>query len=299
MKRRPTIVGLGEILCDVFPDGPRFGGAPANFACAAAELAGDRADVFMASAVGNDDLGRRAVAALTEHGVDTQYVAIPSHATGQVHVELDEQRHASYEFASDTAWDHLTWTADWFRLAQPADAVCFGTLAQRSAVSRQTIQGFIEATPGTCLRVLDLNLRAPHWTAEVVLESLNLANVLKLNDSELAILAEIVSLEGTDRELLEHLMETFSLSLVVLTRGANGAALLNHAGEFSDLPSSPCEIVDTVGAGDAFTAAVIVGLLDRLALAEIHRWAGRVAAFVCSQPGATPTFPPSIREPCQ
>lgn len=294
MKPRPIIVGLGEILWDMFPDGPRFGGAPANFACAAAELARDRADVFMASAVGNDELGSRAVATLAEHAVHTENVALQPHATGQVHVKLDEQRHASYEFASDTAWDHLVWTADWLRLAQRTDAICFGTLAQRIDTSRAAIQKFVETTPVTCLRVLDLNLRAPHWIHEVVLESLNLANVLKLNDDELAILAEIVSLQGTERELLEQLMETYSLNLVVVTRGAKGAALLNNAGEYSDLPSPPCVVVDTVGAGDAFTAAVVVGLLDRLPLAKINRWAGRVAAFVCSQAGATPRFPGSI-----
>jgi fructokinase len=297
MSQRPTIVGLGEILWDIFPDGPRFGGAPANFACAAAELAQDRIDVFMASSVGSDDLGPRAMAALTQHGVDTRCVVMQDRPTGQVRVELDDQNHASYVFAPDTAWDNLGWSTDWQWLADRADAVCFGTLAQRSATSRQAIQRFVGTCPRECLRVLDINLRSPHWEAEVILESLKLANVLKLNDDELTILAEMLGLRGGERQRLNQLMERFALSAVVLTRGARGAVLLNAAGACSDLPGQPAVVIDTVGAGDSFTAATVIGLLDGLPLDKINRWAGRVAAFVCSQPGATPHFPASLCTP--
>ena len=218
--RRFTVVGIGEILWDLFPTGPRFGGAPANFICSVAELAGDRTDASMASGVGRDDLGKRALESLHAHGVDTHCVAVIDRPTGQVHVTLDAAGHASYEFAADTAWDHLAWSDGLQQLAARADAVCFGTLAQRSDRSRRTILRFVRETPAECLRILDVNLRPPFWSEAVVLESVRLANVLKLNDAELPILADMLRLCGTDDALLDQLVKRFSLKLVALTRGA-------------------------------------------------------------------------------
>jgi fructokinase len=292
-----SVIGLGEILWDIFPDGPHLGGAPANFACSVAELARDRIDVYTAGGVGADDLGRRAIEALHLHGVDTSCVAWVDRPTGQVLVKLDAAGRASYEFAADAAWDNVAWSDGLQQLAPGADAVCFSTLGQRSEISRQTIQRFVRATPAECLRVLDINLRPPFWNEEIVLQSLQLANVLKLNHAELRVLADMLRWSGADHELLQQLVERFSLQLVALTRGAAGAALLSGSGERSDLPGQPTVVVDTVGAGDSFTAAVVIGLLSGLPLATINAWGNRVAAFVSSQPGATPHLPDYLHQP--
>ena len=297
MMPRPTVVGIGEILWDVFPDGPRFGGAPANFACSVAELARDRIDVYTAGGIGADDLGRRAIEALHLHGVDTSCVAMVDRPTGQVLVELDAAGGASYAFAADAAWDNVAWSDELQQLAARADAVCFSTLGQRSEISRQTVQRFLRATPAKCLRVLDINLRPPFWNEAIVLQSLQLANVLKLNDAELSVLADVLGWRGADHELLQQLVDRFSLQMVALTRGSAGALLLSESGERSDLPGQPTVVVDTVGAGDSFAAALVVGLLSGLPLATINAWGNRVAAFVSSQPGATPHFPDHLQRP--
>jgi len=297
MMPRATVIGIGEILWDVFPDGPRFGGAPANFACSIAELARDRIDVYMAGGVGADDLGRRAIEALQLHGVDTSCVAVVDRPTGQVLVELDAVSQASYEFAADAAWDNVAWSDGLQQLAARADAVSFSTLGQRSEISRQTIQRFVRATPAKCLRVLDINLRPPFWNEEIVMQSLRLANVLKLNDAELSVLAEMLGWSGADHELLQQLVDRFSLQLAAVTRGAAGALLLRESGEQSDLPGQPTVVVDTVGAGDSFTAALVIGLLSGLPLATINAWGNRIAAFVSSEPGATPYIPDYLHQP--
>src|SRR5215213_10796887 len=161
MPNRPTVVALGEILWDVFPDGPKFGGAPANFACTTAELAGDRMDVYIAGAVGNDDLGQMAIKLLKSHGVNTTCVSQVAHPTGQVNVTLDNAGKPTFEIAENTAWDNLAWSDELAHLAAQADAVCFGTLAQRNSISRATIRRFVQSTRPDCLRILDINLRAP------------------------------------------------------------------------------------------------------------------------------------------
>jgi fructokinase len=297
MMPRATVIGIGEILWDVFPDGPRFGGAPANFACSVAELASGQIDVYMAGGVGADDLGRRAIEALQLHGVDKSCVAVVDRPTGQVLVELDAVGQASYEFAADAAWDNVAWSDGLQQLAARADAVSFSTLGQRSEISRQTIQRFVRATPTKCLRVLDINLRPPFWNEEIVMQSLRLANVLKLNDAELSVLAEMLGWSGADHELLQQLVDRFSLQLAALTRGAAGALLLRESGEQSDLPGQPTVVVDTVGTGDSFTAALVIGLLSGLPLATINAWGNRIAAFVSSQPGATPYIPDYLHQP--
>jgi fructokinase len=294
MKPRPVIVGLGEVLWDVFLDGPRFGGAPANFVCSAAGLGRDQFEVVMASAVGHDELGQLALAELTNHQVNIGTVSRVNHPTGQVDVTLDEHGHASYEFASDTAWDHLDWNRGLEELANRTSVVCFGTLAQRSDHSRRTIRQFIARTPPSCFRLLDINLRWPLWSQEVILQSLTLANALKLNDSELPEIASLLQLPGSDDAVLAQIMERYSLKVIALTRGANGSLLLRESGEQSDLAGQPVTVVDTVGAGDAFTAALALGVLCSLPLDDINRWASDVAAFVCTQAGATPRLPDSL-----
>lgn len=289
-----TIVGAGEILWDLFPSGPQFGGAPANFACHAAAL-GVEAHVF--GAVGDDDLGRGAIAALRSHGVGTDYVAVdPNRPTGTVAVAADESGTARYEFAVDAAWDRMTWRDELDALAARTDAVCFGTLGQRDGRSRETIRRFVHAAPAECLRVFDVNLRPPFFDAAVVLESLELADVLKLNDDELPILATFLGISGDETELLSRIADRFQLRLVALTRGPHGAALF-HEGRLHDRPGRRVEVADTVGAGDAFAAALTAGLLRRDDLDLVLERAVDVATFVCTRPGATPKLPDELRAP--
>ncbi|MFN9372291.1 MAG: carbohydrate kinase family protein [Planctomycetaceae bacterium] len=291
----PTLVGLGEILWDLFPDGPRFGGAPANFACTAAELGARVATVEMVSAVGTDPLGDQALAALRQHGVQVSAVPQLDFPTGTVLVELDPRGQATYSFASNTAWDNLAWTPTLAELASRTSLVCFGTLGQRAAPSLATIRRFVEATPATASRLLDINLRPPHWNAAVVHESLPLANVVKLNDQELAELSPLLDLTGPEPLRLEQLLRRYDLRLVALTRGERGSVLLSATGERSELPGEPVTVADTVGAGDAFSAALALGLVLGHPLADIHRRASCVAAYVCTQSGATPGIPTELR----
>jgi fructokinase len=294
---RSNVVCLGEVLWDVFPDGAHFGGAPANFACCAAELGGSAICASVVSGVGRDDLGMRAIDLLRARGVDTSLVSQVDKPTGKVLVKLDSEGHASYKIAEDTAWDAIAWSDELRESAVRCDAVCFGTLAQRSEVSRQTIQAFLQATRSDCLRILDVNLRNPFWKDEVVLQSLELANVVKLNDAELAILAEMLDWKDECDELIEKLLQEFSLQLIAVTRGANGSVVASADGERSDLVGRPTTLVDTVGAGDAFAAALTIGILRGLPLGVINAWASRVAEFVCTQAGAAPQLPPQLRQP--
>ncbi len=297
MKSLPVIVGLGEVLWDMFPDGPRFGGAPTNFVCSAAGLGRGQFEVMLASAIGHDELGRLAVAELTDHQVNIATVARVNYRTGQVNVTLDEHGHASYEFAANTAWDHLPWTNELEQLATRTNVVCFGTLAQRSDQSQRTIRQFVASTPPSCLRLLDINLRSPFWNQDVILQSLAQAGALKLNDSELPEIASLLQLRGSNEAVLAQIMERYSLKVIALTRGANGSLLLRDSGERSDLAGQSVHVVDTVGAGDAFTAALALGVLRGHRLDAVHHWASDVAAFVCTQAGATPRLPASLRLP--
>lgn len=285
--KQHTIVGIGEVLWDMFPDSARFGGAPANFSCSAAGLGREQASVHLVSSIGTDDLGARAMAALQSRRVDTSCLISQDKPTGTVRVKLDDRGSATYEFAADTAWDNLTWSADLAELAGRTDACCFGSLGQRSEMSRSTIQTFVNATPAGALRIFDVNLRPPFVSDAVLLDSLKLANALKLNDEELPVVAKLCGLTGTDETLLRQLSERFALHAVALTRGAEGAVLLRD-GHISEHPGLKTTVVDTVGAGDAFTASLALGLLAGHALGTINQQACEVASFVCSQPGATP-----------
>lgn len=288
---KPVVVGLGEVLWDVFPDGPRFGGAPANYACHAANLG---AHSHMVSAVGRDDLGDRALKAFSDHAVETSAVQRNGYPTGAVYVQLDAEGKASYEFLDNTAWDHLEWSPELDDLAARTDAVCFGTLGQRRHESQLSIRRFVTTTPAvSCLRIFDVNLRPPFYADNTLLESLKIANILKLNDDELPIVAALCGISGAESEIMQSLALRFDLRLVALTRGARGA-LLVRGKEVSDHPGVETSVIDTVGAGDAFTAALTLGLLAELELGVINDRAARVAAFVCSQAGATPRLPNTI-----
>lgn len=292
MSPPPVIVGIGETLWDVFPDESRFGGAPANFAAHCAALG---AEAAMVSAVGEDDLGRRAIGELAARRVNADNVARSARPTGTVRVSLDDAGKADYVFAADTAWDRLDWTDELAALAARADAVCFGSLGQRSPRSCQTIRRFVGSTPLETLRIFDVNLRQHFYNDDTLDDSLFLANILKLNDEEI----DVVDPGGAGLEpvaRLQGLREKHELELIALTRGDKGALLVGEGG-VSDSQGIAAEVKDTVGAGDAFTAVLAHGLLRGVPLDEINRRAGEVAAYVCSQNGATPELPEELRGP--
>jgi fructokinase len=277
------------VLWDVFPDGEHFGGAPANVAVHAAGLG---AEASMISAVGTDARGDEALRRLAAFGVDCSAVArLAGHPTGVVRVRVDAAGLPSYDIARGSAWDFIPWTAPVERAAQRADAICFGTLAQASAESRATIRRAVAATRGTAWRLFDVNLRQTYYDAGLVTASLDLANAVKLNEEELPVVARVCGLESvTPVEQLRELCGRFGLRLAALTRGACGSLLVTADGAW-DCPAPRTEIVDTVGAGDAFTATLLVGILAGRSLDEVNERANAVAAYVCSQPGATPPIP--------
>lgn len=289
----PVVAGIGEVLWDIYPDGDHFGGAPANFASHAASLG---AESWMVSAVGTDALGDHALEMLADHRVISELVARDAeHPTGQVLVTLGNAGVPRYEIALETAWDHLTWSDDLAAFAERCDAVCFGSLAQRSLKSRSTIQRFVQALPGDALRIFDVNLRQRHYDRETIDASLHLASAVKLNDEELPVIAALLGMSArAPRDLMRELMRRYHLRLAALTRGPNGALLLDERGE-DECAAPPTMVVDTVGAGDAFTAALVVDLLGGVSLSEINRHANAVASFVCSHPGATPSIPEGLR----
>lgn len=290
-KNRFSAVGLGEVLWDLLPDGKLLGGAPANFAYHAKGLG---AEAFVVSAVGTDDLGQEILAQLTHNGLDTRYIhQDPEHPTGRVTVTLNAAGTPSYVIHTEVAWDFTPWNPALEDLAERTDATCFGTLGQRCPVSRNTVRRFLEVTPEHSLRVFDINLRQQFYSASIIHEMLTLSNVLKLNDEELPMVAQLLAMEGAETALLEELLQRYDLKLVALTRAAKGSLLCTRQG-WSDHPGSAVTVADTVGAGDAFTAALVMGLLENRPLDMINARANRLAAYVCTQKGAMPPYPEHV-----
>ena len=287
----PLIVGVGEILWDMLPTGKALGGATTNVVVHAAALGARGA---AASCVGDDDLGREILNCVEEAGLDRQFIAVdPIHPTGTVTVEIDSAGKPTFTIHEDTAWDAIPYSESLAALAAEANAVCFGSLAQRSETSRKTISRFLSEA-GSALRVFDINLRQHYYSAEIIDSSLQETDVCKLNDEELPVVADLLSLAGERSRALKDLVERFDLRLIALTCGAQGSVLVTPA-ESSSRPASKVDVVDSVGAGDAFTAAVAVGLLAGWDLSAIHERAEQVAGYVCTQAGATPALSPSLR----
>lgn len=283
-----NVVGIGEVLWDLLVTGPKMGGAPANFAYHAHAL-GARSQAI--TRVGKDDLGREILRRFRELGLPATPVQEDDAApTGTAKVSLSGEGLAHFTIQDDVAWDYLAVTPEADEAARDADAICFGSLAQRKATSRKTIQELVSSTPRHALRVFDINLRQQYYSREVIEQSLRVANVLKLNDGELPALAKMFGLTGSNANQIESLAHRFEQRVVALTRGAKGS-LLYREGRWSDCPSNPVAVVDTVGAGDSFTAALVLGLLHNLDLDEINSIANEVARYVCSQAGATPPMP--------
>lgn len=293
-----TVVGLGEVLWDVLPQGKQLGGAPTNFAYMSSLLG---RDAVVASAIGNDALGEELLARLNELKLDTAFIQVSQeHSTGTVNVMLDRDGQPNYQIQKDVAWDCLAWTPEWQQIAARADVICFGTLAQRSIVSRQTIQAFLRASRPDAVRIFDVNLRQSFFSASVLAESLRLANVAKLNETELPVVMQLLGLAAKNANdaddannahnksaSAECLRRAFGLDLVCVTRGARGSLLVRE-GESDEHPGLNVHVVDSVGAGDAFTAALAHHILRGSSLPVMNQAANRMGAWVASQSGGTP-----------
>ncbi len=286
LNQKHIVVGLGELLWDLFPAGKQLGGAPANFAYITS-LLGDEG--IPASRLGQDALGAEGIRRLGELGLSTAFIQQDAqHSTGTVKVEVDSAGQPRFEIARPVAWDFLEWTPQWQDLAQNSDAVCFSTLAQRSEPSRATMRSFLLATrPGT-VQVCDINLRQAFFTAQIVAESMKIANIVKLNHEELPRVMRLFDLEHRDeQDSAQGLLISYDLDLICVTRG-NGGSLLLSRSECHEHPGFKVQVADTVGAGDAFTAALVHGYLRKQSLVQINETANRVGAWVASQPGGTP-----------
>jgi fructokinase len=289
----PSVIGLGEILWDVLPTGRRLGGAPANFAYHARLLG---AEAAVASSVGRDELGGELLQELDRLGLRRNLVSIDAtRPTGLVTVAIGPRGEPDYIIHENVAWDYIPLTAGLLETAARAKAICFGSLAQRSAVSRETILHALSVTSADCLRIFDINLRQHYHSAAIIAAGLRAANVLKLNDAELPVVAELLGLRGTTDDMLAALVADFSLRAVALTCGADGAVLVTPERR-SRQRGIAATVVDTVGAGDSFTAMLAIGLLRHWDLEEINRRACRLASYVCTQRGATPAVPPELLE---
>jgi fructokinase len=281
-----NVVGLGELLWDVFPKGKELGGAPANFAYMTS-LLGDHG--IVASRVGSDALGRTAGRRLERIGLRSKDLQIDTkHPTGTVKVEVDPAGQPTFDIAESVAWDFFEFSPEWERLASTADAVCFGSLAQRSPQSRATIRAFLKEVRRGTTRVFDMNLRQSFYSADTLAESLKLTDIAKLNQEELQVVVKLLGHSFQDDERAARwLRDSYSLQLVCVTRGPKGGLLVSGS-ETSDHPGCRVVVADTVGSGDAFTAALVYHYLRRGSLATLNEAANRMGAWVASQTGATP-----------
>lgn len=287
-------VGLGEVLWDLLPSGRQLGGAPANFAYHAAALG---AEGRVVSRVGADEPGRDLLARLHGLGLPVDAIAVdPEAPTGTVSVAMEAGGHPRYTIHEGVAWDRLVAGPAEQAAVAAADAVCFGSLAQRTPGARAAIAALLDATPATALRIFDVNLRQHYHSAELIRASLGRANALKLNETELPVLAAQLGLPAGERDALAALAAAHRLRAVIHTRGERGCLALVD-GSWVEHPGVRVAVADTVGAGDAFTAAFALGLLRGWAPAAIVDRATAVAAFVCTQRGATPELPPALTAP--
>lgn len=285
---KKTVIGIGEILWDLLPDGKQLGGAPANFAWHAQQLG---AEGTVVSAVGEDEPGEEIRDIIKDKALGNG-ISISSKPTGTVSVELSNGI-PDYIIHENVAWDFIELNDLAKEKTLQADAICFGSLAQRSDVSAKNIRTALDSAPEECLKIFDINLRQAFYSKEIIEASLKRANVFKINDEELLIVREMFGVSGTDEEVCRELMDMFDLKLTALTGGEKGSMLIAK-GEVSEIKTPKVEVVDTIGAGDSFTAALAMGMLEGLPLKEIHNRAVTLSAFVCTQKGATPVIPDDL-----
>lgn len=283
---KPIVVGIGELLWDVFPTGKRAGGAPINFVYHATQMG---ADGYAISAVGNDVFGSEIVQELDKNRIASNYISTVEYPTGSVMVDLKDGI-PSYTIVEGVAWDHIPLTQMSIDLMKRADAVCFGTLAQRSPESRKTLSTLLSYMPADALRFFDINIRQQYYSKDLIESLLQQANVFKINDEELELLRPMFSLEGTTEEVCRQLIDRYHLRYLILTAGASFSTLFS-ATEQSTLPTPRVTVADTVGAGDSFSGAFVYSILTGKSLREAHQKAVEIAAFVCTQSGAWPAYP--------
>ena len=282
------ILGIGELVWDVFPEGKQLGGAPVNFAFFAKELG---AEAYPVAALGTDELGDEAIQMLKPSGLSLDFIQRNSLDTSRVLVTTDENGVPQYEIVENVAWDAMECNTEILALASEADVICWGSLAQRSEKSRESILAILDAAPETCLMVFDINIRQKFYTAEVIEESLKRADILKLNEDELPIVCELFGIEGTQAERISQIIERYDLKNVIFTQGAVCSEVYDDSGLVSRMATPEVEVADTVGAGDSFTATYVTSILLGRTPLQAHELAVKVAAFVCTQNGAINPLP--------
>ena len=293
MQQKRYVVGLGEALWDVLPEGKKLGGAPANFAYHAGQFLGQD-NTIAVSALGEDKLAEETIESLKAHGLTFLMPSVP-YPTGTVQVTLDEQGIPSYDIKENVAWDNIPLDNDVQAIARQCRAVCFGSLAQRNVVSRETIQRFLDLTPADCMKIFDINLRQNFYSKEVIQESLRRCNVLKINDEELVIIGRMFGYPGLDIENKCWLiLGKYNLDMLVLTCGTNGSYVFTP-GQMSFQETPKVEVADTVGAGDSFTGSFCAAIISGMPVADAHRRAVEVSAYVCTQNGAMPELPARLK----
>ncbi len=293
MTERPIIAGIGEILWDVFPERKVLGGAPANFAYHISQFG---LNGYAVSAVGDDASGKEILAQLEAKKLK-YLIETVDYPTGTVQVTLDGTGVPQYEICENVAWDHIPFSEATGELAGKTDAVCFGSLAQRHVHSRKSILRYLVSMPVDSLKIFDINLRQHYYSESVIHDALMASNVLKTNDEEVVLLSKLYGWGGVDEvTVCKRLMEQYKLKIVILTKGSKGSAIISTEG-VSFLETPQVEVADTVGAGDAFTAAFVAGWLMQKEIREAHKLAVEVAAYVCTQHGAMPELPLSLLKP--
>ena len=295
MEKKFTIAGIGELLWDIFDNEKKLGGAPANFAYHVSALGHNG---IIISRIGNDEPGREAIDFLKELNLTTGYIQVDDNkATGTVVVEMDEDNQPDYVIKENVAWDFLQWSEKFNALLTSVDAVCFGTLAQRNEVARQTILMFLKMANNKALKILDINLRQSFYTGQIIKESLKLADILKLNTDELEALRDILQINKkySEKDLCRFLIDKYRLNLICLTKGEEGSLIIND-GSYCQSPAFPYEVVDRVGAGDSFTAAMIIQYLKGNTLSEINESANKLASWVTSNKGGMPVYDAVIKK---
>lgn len=284
-----VIVGIGEVLWDILPEGKKIGGAPANFAYHVSQFG---LPSCVVSAVGDDKLGKEIVENFTSKGLN-QLIAVVPYPTGTVEVEIDQAGIPQYDIKENVAWDNIPYTPELEELAKRTKAICFGSLAQRNVVSRDTINRFLDVMPQNddSLVVFDVNLRQGFYNKEILANSMTRSNILKINDEELVAVSRMFGYPGIDlQDKCWILLGKYNLKMLILTCGINGSYVFTP-GNVSFQPTPKVEVADTVGAGDSFTAAFISSILKGKSVSEAHYIAAQTSAYVCTQHGAMPKLP--------
>ena len=281
--KKLKVIAVGEIVWDMLPAGKQLGGAPLNFAFFSKELG---AEAYAVSAIGNDVLGDETLAVASATGVNLDYLQRNNLPTSRVLISLDNEGVPQYEIVENVAWDALECPQMILDLVKDASVMCWGSLAQRSVTSRQSVLAMLAATPKECVKVFDINIRQHYYSREVIETSLGYADILKLNEDELPLVASILGLSGLEHDIVSQLIEKYALKYLVYTHGADFSEVFSATGEYSHVPTPKVKVVDTVGAGDSFTAVFVTSILQGLSMAESHARAVEVSAYVCTQNGA-------------